>query len=95
MLTIHKYTLRFDDVQVLSLPRIAQPLSIQLQHGEAQLWALVDTSEPAGEYQVHCFGTGHEVPRLPIGHEFLGTVQFGSLVFHYFGYYASYANPSG
>ncbi|MGI4736311.1 MAG: DUF7352 domain-containing protein [Janthinobacterium lividum] len=91
MHTIHKFTLGFDDVQVLSLPPFAQPLSVQMQHGSPQLWALVNTAEPVTQYTVLCYGTGHEVQQLPRGYEFLGTVQYGSLVFHYFGFFSSFA----
>lgn len=86
MKTIFKYPLAIADVQTLKLPHFAQPLSVQIQHREPQLWALVDTSAPVGEYEVLMYGTGHKVAELPVGHEFLGTIQWGSLVFHYFGY---------
>jgi hypothetical protein len=92
MLTIHKFTLALDDVQVVRLPRFSQSLSVQMQHNEPQLWALVNNEEPAADYTVLCYGTGHEVAPLPNGYEFLGTVQFGRLVFHYFGFYSSFAN---
>jgi hypothetical protein len=92
MFTIHKFTLAIQDVQVLALPRFSQPLSVQMQHGSPQLWAMVNTEEPKADYTVLCYGTGHEVQPLPVGYEFLGTIQFGSLVFHYFGFYSSFAN---
>lgn len=92
MNTIHKYTMSFHDLQVLSLPALAQPLSLQMQHGEAQLWALVDTSAPVADYTVLCYGTGQEVQPLPNGHEFLGTVQYGNLVFHFFGFCSQFAS---
>lgn len=94
MQTIHKHTLAVDDVQVLNLPRFALPLSVQMQNGKPQLWALVDTEQPTAEYTVLCYGTGHEVEPLPVGFEFLGTVQLPNvaLAFHFFGFYSSFYN---
>jgi hypothetical protein len=94
MQTIHKHTLAIDDVQILNLPRFSLPLSVQIQNGKPQLWALVNTDEPTAEYTVLCYGTGHEVALLPVGHEFLGTVQLPNvaLVFHFFGFYSSFAD---
>jgi hypothetical protein len=93
MQTIHKFTLNATDVQVLELPRFSQPLSVQVQDGKPQLWALVDTDEPTADYAVLCYGTGQKVARLPLGYQFLGTVQLagGSLVFHFFGFYTSFS----
>lgn len=86
--TIFKYPGKLDDMQVVSLPRFSQPLSIQQQNESLQLWALVDTDEPVANYVLHCYGTGHPVGDLPIGHEFISTVQLagGGLVFHFFGF---------
>lgn len=94
MQTIHKFTLNTNNVQVLALPRFSECLSLQVQNGKPQLWALVDTEQTAAEFTVICFGTGHEVPRLPPSHKFLGTAQLasGSLVLHFFGFYSHFSS---
>jgi hypothetical protein len=88
MLTIHKFPLTTQDKQVIQLPAFAQPLSLQTQHTIPCLWALVDTEQPLRDYVVLIYGTGHEVQKMPIGYEFLGTLQSANegLVFHFFGY---------
>lgn len=91
MRAIFKYALTGSSRQIINLPALAQPLSLQLQQGSPHLWALVDTDQPIQRYVVLAYWTGHEVQELPIGHEFLGTLQSsdGSLVFHFFGYFES------
>ncbi|RPD45493.1 hypothetical protein DNI29_19115 [Hymenobacter sediminis] len=90
MRTIFKYPVNLEDMQVIRLPRFSAPLSIQQQGEALQMWALVDTEQPLQDYLLHCYGTGHTVAELPIGHEFISTVQLagGGLVFHFFGFYA-------
>lgn len=92
MHTVYKYPLDgYADRQTIELPKGAQPLSVQFQNGQLCLWALVDTNLGLGRYTVQMYGTGHEIDAddLPVGHEFLGTVQVsgGVLVFHLFGYF--------
>lgn len=96
MKTIYKYQLTAQSKQTIQLPRFAISLSVQLQHGKPCLWALVDTDEPAQEYIVRAYGTGHELDELPVGFEYLGTAQSadGHLVFHFFGYPATFALTS-
>ncbi len=90
MKSIFKYPVNLENMQVIQLPRFSTPLSIQEQGGRFQMWALVDTEQPQRDYLLHCYRTGHQVEELPIGHEFISTVQLhsGALVFHFFGFYA-------
>jgi hypothetical protein len=90
MKTIFKYPVKLDARQVIRVPRFSKPLSIQQQGMGVQLWALVDTEQPLQDYILHCYGTGHPVAELPVGHQFIGTVQLqgGALVVHFFGFYA-------
>lgn len=81
MRTIHKFTLRITDVQSLSLPRGAVPLSVQVQHDSPQMWALVNDETERGERLMFCCGTGHPAPADA---QFVGTVQMGPLVWHFF-----------
>ena len=82
MLTIWKYTLQPEcDVQV---PVASKVLSVHEQHGDVNLWALVDPSNELITRHFSVYGTGHEVPAHP--GEFIGTVHIhgGALVFHVF-----------
>ena len=82
---IFKYTLVPCETQTLQLPRNAQMLAVQFQHGDAQLWALVDETEEARELRgIAVYGTGHKIPPNPGRH--LGTFQLegGALAFHAF-----------
>lgn len=90
MKTIYKYPLTGHNTQVIKLPSFSLPLSSQMQHGQPCLWMLVDTDQPIQNYMVRTYGTGDEVDELPIGFEFLGTLQSasGDLVFHFFGHYS-------
>ena len=69
---------------VIDMPEVAHVLSVQVQRGQAQIWALVHDD---GSHKPRTFlwiGTGHTVPE-PIG-AYVGSVQFdgGALVFHLF-----------
>ena len=85
MKTVWKYNIRPDDLISLDLPIGAKPLSIQEQHGNAELWCLCDPNEKV--YETRLFrmaGTGHSIKEEIIG--YVGTFQLdgGSLVFHLF-----------
>lgn len=83
MRTVYKYPLLpIGDNIVLSLPAGATVLSVQVQHGEPCVWALVDTDAPLVKRSFRLAGTGHPLPNAPLAH--LGTFQLegGSLVFH-------------
>ncbi len=83
-LTIHKYPVAPGDF-TLDLPLNAQALSVQVQHGQPQLWMLVDASEPTAPRRFAIRGTGHPCDGLRASH-YLGTFQLdgGALVFHLF-----------
>ena len=73
------------DVQLaISMPVGAQVLSVQMQHGEAQLWALVDPKSPERLRKFRVVGTGHPIEGDP--GVFIDTFQMnqGDLVFHVF-----------
>jgi hypothetical protein len=69
---------------VLQMPKRAQLLAVQVQHGRAQLWALVDPKASLVRRHVGIYGTGHPVP-ADAGF-YVGTFQLedGTLVFHVF-----------
>lgn len=71
------------------LPKDAQPLCVQLQHGEAQIWYLVDPRKPTELRRVLCVGTGedfgHAAPYglLALRGLYIGTIQERG-VWHFF-----------
>ena len=83
MKSIWKFPVEVTDEQFVEMPVGAQPLSVQVQDGQACIWALVDTKAKKEERLVQIFGTGH-----PVANEgtFIATFQMrgGALVFHAF-----------
>jgi hypothetical protein len=83
-MTIWKFPLVIDDRQEVEVPDGARFLSIQTQNGLPCMWLAVDPKAAKTKVALRCFGTGH---KLPIGWDhwvFLGTVQTGQFVWHYF-----------
>lgn len=82
MKTIWKWTLK--PACEISMPDKAKILTVQVQNGEPQLWATVDTNEPTVLRKFCTYGTGHTLPDNP--GEFIGSFQLadGALVFHVF-----------
>lgn len=87
MKTVWKYTLNAEDEQIIKVPLGAELLSVQAQHGEAQLWALVDDKETVTvNAKIILHGTGHPSNDVN-GMKFLGTFQLfdGNFVGHCWG----------
>jgi hypothetical protein len=82
---IWKWTLEVTDRQQLQIPGGAKMLTVQVQHGMPQLWALVDEKAPLITRTIATYGTGNPLPDGYPG-EYVGTYQFGggALVFHVF-----------
>jgi hypothetical protein len=82
--TIWKFHVPISDLFTIVMPKGAKLLSVQYQHREPQLWALVDTTAPRVRRGLRVHGTGHPVED-DIG-EHVATFQMmeGSLVFHLF-----------
>lgn len=81
---IFKYRVQMQDTFELKVPIDTEFLSVQKQHGEVELWALLD---PAKESETRTFrlaGTGHEITNPDLS--YIGTVQVmhDSLVWHLF-----------
>ena len=82
---IWKLTLAVQDVQRLELPAGAGILTVQIQGGEPQLWALCDenaiTKEPR---HIAIYGTGNPMPDE--AGDYIATFQMlgGAAVFHAF-----------
>lgn len=87
MITIFKYPVQMSEDFTFEAPAGAEFLSVQVQAGEAQLWARVDTSRPAATYRFGVHGTGHELNSFTRSAPHIGTFQIdgGALVFHLLG----------
>ena len=91
MITIYKYHLDRDHIHVKSRnAHVLEFLSVQIQHDEITLWALVDTEKPANYADIWCIGTGwhlgNEKPEWATKANFIDTVQDpDGLVWHIFG----------
>jgi hypothetical protein len=82
---IYKWSLAVTDEQTLELPLNARILSVQLQHGQPQLWALIDEHQPRKQSRrIAIYGTENPIPDSP--GEYIDTFQMhkGELVFHVF-----------
>lgn len=82
MKTIWKYPLAVTDFNSVSMPVGAKVLSVQMQHGNPTLWAIVNPAESLEIRHFLTVRTGHELPEN--AGDFYGTYQFGPLVFHVF-----------
>lgn len=82
MKVIWKYLIE-PGVKFIEMPAGAIPLSVQVQDGSPQLWAMVDQTKPMEKREFRVFGTGHEI-QFPYKLSFIGTFQLSALVFHLF-----------
>lgn len=84
MKTIWKFELEVTYKQVIRMPAEAEVLSVQTQHDQPVLWALVGPKHYLEERTFFMHGTGHSVG--PEVGRFVGTFQMaeGGLVFHLF-----------
>jgi len=88
-MVIWKYQLEDEARQVIMMPSGAEILSVQQQHGDLQLWAMVDPYVPKQMRVFEIFGTGTTMPDLSSegrARRHLATVQVcqGMLVWHVF-----------
>lgn len=84
MRTIYKYGLEPIPEQTVSLPENAKVLSVQVQQGQLNLWAMVDPKLPCMKKTIRIYPTGGQLPESP--GVFFGTVQLfnGDIVIHVF-----------
>ena len=86
MKAIWKYNLKIGHT-MLVMPKDAEILSLQVQHNQPCLWALVDTEAEREEVLLTTFGTGHPINEDEISNtKFIGTYQLedGAFVGHVF-----------
>lgn len=81
---IYKYPLELTDVQEVHIPAAAPGtlLSVINQHGTLCLYAAVEPEDEPVACRIYVHGTGHDI--ISPGANFIGTVEFGPLVFHVF-----------
>jgi hypothetical protein len=65
------------------MPVGSQLLCVQMQNGIPCIWAIVDPEAPKEKVNIRVYGTGHEIPE-DAGLGYLGTVQDGPFVWHFF-----------
>lgn len=96
--SVFKYPVLLTDIFSLDLPEGAKVLSVDVQRGEPQLWALCDATMSAGmvtpssidgkmsRRRFRVAGTGHPIHTPADKLEFIGTFMLhgGELVFHLF-----------
>ena len=85
MEAVYKYPLVVTDRQLVKMPKEAKILTVQVQNGEPQRWALVNPDNETEEVPIRIHGTGHKITdadRLA----YIGTFQMPryGLVFHAF-----------
>jgi hypothetical protein len=87
MKTIFKYPIPQEGVFELKLPEKAKILTVQIQKGNPQMWAIVDPQAPLEKRIFRLAGTGHPLESWPES-EFLyiGTFQLfeGDFIGHLF-----------
>jgi hypothetical protein len=81
--TIWKFPVSFETRFEVMMPAGAKVINVQTQIEAAQMWALVDTEQPAVRRQFMLVGTGHPIEEEG---EYVGTFlsRFGGLVLHLF-----------
>lgn len=81
MKKIYKFTLEINHEQEIEIPDDGEILSVQMQHGEPQIWVLVNPENFTVKRRFRIFGTGHDVTGEL---KFIGTFQNGPFVWHLF-----------
>lgn len=80
--TIWKFPLMMEDYPVVTMPRGAEVLCVQLQHGMPTLWARVDPQKAKEDRALLIVGTGNPMPDG--AGRYVGTFQHGPFVWHVF-----------
>jgi hypothetical protein len=85
---IYKYPLPMENVSTITMPKGAEVLTVQVQHGSPYVWAIVDDKASPERRNFEMFGTGFEMPETHFieSRKYIGTIQLqrGDLVYHVF-----------
>lgn len=81
--TIWKFVLAEGSLQKIRMPKDAKVLTVQMQHGTACLWVLVDPVANEEDRWFRVYGTGHDIQDEGT---YIGTFQMkgGLYIFHVF-----------
>jgi hypothetical protein len=84
-MVIWKFAVPVERSFKVEMPKDAEVLSVQVQHGAPCMWAMCDPNAKKEERIFHVIGTGHEVGDRPIT-KFIGTFQLegGAFIGHLF-----------
>lgn len=89
MQTLHKYPIEQYTGDTIRIKGFVAFLDLQIQHGEAVVWVLIDEDDLSSQYvQFKSYLTGFSYDIDPKS-EYLGTLQFdnGAFVRHYYAIY--------
>ena len=88
MKVIYKYRIEVTGEQVITMPKHAKILAVQMQDNSGgsefpvpMIWAMVDTHEEMGGIKLLIFGTGNSIPDSFTG-QYIGTFQERQFVWH-------------
>lgn len=83
---IWKYLLEIVSEQIIKIPDRSTFLSIQIQNDIPTMWLKVDPDQIQIDETIIMYGTGHEIKKedFEFKTHFIGTVQQGPLVWHYY-----------
>ena len=81
---VYKYPLEVGDWVTVTMPAGAEPLCVQVQHGQPCLWARVTIGHPPVSHHFRIAGTGHDLGSNVGPH--IGSFQLagGDFIFHVF-----------
>mgnify|MGYP001576669000 CR=1 FL=1 len=84
MRTIWKFEIPVEDHFEVQIPMASQVLTVDVQHGQPCIWALVNPDAERIAYKFVLRGTGHPIEE-DLG-PYIGTFQLagGGLIFHLF-----------
>lgn len=85
MAVVYKYQLVVTDRQLVTMPKEAKILTVQVQNGTPCIWALVNPENETEDVPIRIHGTGHNISD-PERLAYIGTFQMPryGLVFHAF-----------
>ncbi|MGH9522211.1 MAG: DUF7352 domain-containing protein [Terriglobales bacterium] len=84
MRTIWKYVVKVEDRFEIEMPRGAELLNVQVQHGIPVMWAVVVPGRQVEKRTFRIVGTGHILAQSDAEFDYLGTFQLGDFVGHVF-----------
>lgn len=81
--TIWKFSVSIQDTLIITMPKNARILDLQVQDNQATIWVLVNPGNEKEERRFRIIGTGDPLPQ-EIALDYIGTIQMPPLVWHLF-----------